>query len=60
MKNQWYLENKGWVRGLIIALIVQAFLGFIAIEYAFVRLKRMRNIDESRDGQFPAFRRLDA
>ena len=54
------MENKGWVRGLIIAAIVQAFFGLIAIEYAFYRLKRMRNVDESRDGQFPAFRRLDA
>ena len=48
------------MRGIIIALIVQAFFGFIAIEYAFSRLKRMRNVDESRDGQYPAYRRLDA
>jgi len=46
VKNQWYLENKGWVRGLSIAVIVQAILGFIAIEYAFSRLKIMRKVDE--------------
>ena len=39
---------------------VQAFIGIIAIEYAFYRTKRFREIDEKRDSEFPAFRRLDA
>lgn len=36
------------------------FLGFIAIEYAFRRLKRFRDGNEERDSKFPAFRRRDA
>jgi len=39
---------------------VQAILGFIAIEYAWIRTKRFRQIDPIRDAQFPSFRRNDA
>jgi hypothetical protein len=35
-------------------------IGLIAIEFALRKLKRMQNIDEKRDSQFPAFRRRDA
>jgi len=38
---------------------VQAILGIVAIEYAWCRTKRMREVDETRDGQFSAFRRTD-
>lgn len=31
----------------------------IALEYAWCRLKRIREVDEDRDSQFPAYRRLD-
>ena len=43
-----------------ILLIIQGILGLIGIEYALKRVKRMMEIDEIRDSQFPAFRRLDA
>ena len=50
----------GWAQFLIVAMSLQAVLGIIAIEYAFSRLERMKNVDEERDSQFPAFRRRDA
>ena len=40
-------------------MVVQAILGIVAIEYAWNRTKRMREIDEERDSQYPAFRRTD-
>jgi hypothetical protein len=43
-----------------IYLIVQAIIGIVAIEYAWSRLKRFREIDPIRDAKFPAFRRNDA
>lgn len=46
---------------ILIILAVQAFLGLIAIEYAFSRLKRMQNDhDEKRDQYYHAFRRTDS
>ena len=39
---------------------MQAVLGIFCIEFAFRRLKRMRDVDEDRDSKFPAFRRRDA
>ena len=56
----WYNTNASWINGLLITLAVQAVIGVIAIEYAFLRLKRFKNIDEERDSRFPAFRRRDA
>jgi len=44
----------------VIYLSVQAVVGIIAIEYAFARTKRFREVDEGRDGQYPHFRRHDA
>lgn len=44
----------------MIALGVHMIIGFIAIEYAFSRLKRFRDGNEERDSKFPAFRRRDA
>ena len=44
----------------MIYFIVQAVLGFVAIEYAFARTKRFRQDDPIRDGQYPSFRRYDA
>lgn len=58
--DSFYLRNSSWIRGISIALIIQAVLGIIAIEYAFSRLKRMQQVDEKRDSQFQGFRRLDA
>lgn len=34
---------------LFLILIIQGIVGLIAIEYAFKRVKRMMEIDESRD-----------
>ena len=45
----FYQNNKGWIRPVVIILGIQAFIGFIAIEYAFSRIKRMRVVDEERD-----------
>lgn len=45
---------------LMILFISQAIIGIIGIEYAWSRTKRFREIDEERDGKFPAFRRVDA
>jgi hypothetical protein len=47
--DSFYLRNSSWIRGISIALIIQAVLGIIAIEYAFSRLKRMQQVDEKRD-----------
>ena len=38
---------------------VQALIGVIAVEYAWKRTKRFREVDEKRDAQFPHFRRTD-
>lgn len=44
---------------LLIFFISQAIIGVIAIEYAWSRTKRFREIEEERDSKFPAFRRTD-
>lgn len=41
-------------------MAVHAIIGVIAIEWCLSRVKRMQQVDEKRDSQFPAFRRLDA
>lgn len=51
-EDSFYMRNSSWIRGITIALIIQAVLGLIAIEYAFSRLKRMQAVDEKRDSQF--------
>lgn len=35
------------------------FLGFALFEWAWKQMKPFREVDESRDSQFPAYRRLD-
>ena len=49
-----------WYRTILIYLTIQAIIGFIAIEFAFSRTIRYREVDEVRDGRFPWFRRYDA
>jgi hypothetical protein len=48
-KYDFYNRNQGWIRGLTLAFAIQAFIGIIAVEYAFSRLKRFRDGDEERD-----------
>ena len=60
MVDSWFDRNQGWVVRLGIVMAVQAILGIMCIEYAFMRLRRMRDVNEDRDAKFPAFRRLDA
>jgi len=38
---------------------VQAIIGVVALEYAWARTKRFREVDEKRDSMFPQFRRND-
>ena len=45
---------------LLIYFGVQAVIGIIAIEYAWARTARFRQVDEARDSAFPQFRRTDA
>lgn len=45
---------------LLIYFGVQAIIGVIAIEFAWARTKRFRQVDERRDAMFPQFRRNDA
>ena len=53
-------EDKLWFRVLVIYLGVQAVVGIILIEWTWKRVSRYRNVDESRDGCYPSYRRLDA
>ena len=58
--TDFYTQNKSWIDGLAIAFGVQAVLGFIAVEYAFYRCKRLiHSKDEDRDRKFAPFVRLD-
>lgn len=52
--NYWVFEIVG------IYLFVQAVIGIIAIEYAWYKTKRYRELNEERDSNFQAFYRLDA
>ena len=56
----FYKNNSGWIRFFTLYFAIQAVIGFIAVEYAFSRLKRFRDGNEERDSKFPAYRRLDA
>lgn len=59
--DNFYARNQSWLLPILIILAVQAFLGLIAIEFAFSRLKRMQNDhDEKRDQYYHAFRRTDS
>jgi hypothetical protein len=58
--ESWYNRNANWINGLATAMIVQAIIAIIAIEFAFSRVKRMQAVDETRDSKFPAWRRRDA
>ena len=39
---------------------VQAVIGLIGVEWALWKFRRYMEVDEERDCNFPAFRRLDA
>ena len=56
----FYKNNSGWIRFFTLYFAIQAVIGFIAVEYAFSRLKRFMDGNEERDSKFPAYRRLDA
>ena len=59
-EHAFYNNNKGWIRAFTLIIGIQAVLGIIMIEYALSKMKRIMNIDEKRDSQFPYSRRLDA
>ena len=40
-------------------MTIQAFIGFLMIEYALHKLRRFRDGNEERDSKFPGIRRLD-
>lgn len=40
-------------------MILQAFVGFIMIEWAFYKTRRYRDGNEDRDSKYPGYRRLD-
>lgn len=56
----FYKKNSGWIRTLTLIVGIQMVLGILMIEYALSKMKRIMNIDEKRDSQFPYSRRLDA
>lgn len=39
---------------------IYMFLGLLAFEWAWIQIKPLREINEDRDGKYPAFRRWDA
>ena len=43
----------------LIAIVINAVIGVVLLEYAWSGTKRHRQVDEERDKRFPAFRRLD-
>jgi hypothetical protein len=45
---------------LLIYFGVQAVIGIVALEYAWAKTKRFREVDEERDSLYPCFRRTDA
>ena len=56
-------NNISWVYALMplwIYLIVQAIIGLIGIEWALSKYQRFIEVDEARDCNFPAFRRVDS
>jgi len=42
-----------------LVLVINAILGIIGIEYTFIKCASILNVDEKRDSQNEAFRRLD-
>lgn len=40
-------------------LIINWIVGILFVEYAFLKTKSVRKVDEDRDSKFPAFRRYD-
>lgn len=48
------------MEGLYIFLGVNALIGLVAFEWAWAKVKTIQQVDETRDSQYPAFRRLDA
>ena len=57
------VDEKTWVEALKplwIYLGVQAVIGLIGVEWALWKFRRYMEVDEERDCNFPAFRRLDA
>ena len=43
-----------------ILLGVYMFIGLFCFEWAWIQIKPLREIDETRDSKYPAFRRWDA
>jgi hypothetical protein len=41
-------------------LIANAVFGLLALEWSWMKLKTIINVNEERDSKFPAFRRYDA
>ena len=48
------------MEGLYIFLIVNALIGLLLFEYAWAKVRKVREINEERDSLYPAFRRYDA
>lgn len=44
----------------IILIALYMFLGLVMFEWAWIKVRAIREIDEDRDGKYPAFRRWDA
>lgn len=44
---------------IVTFLILNAIIGILAFEWAWGKVKAIRNYDEKRDSRYPAFRRMD-
>jgi hypothetical protein len=40
--------------------MTNVFLGLLMLEWAWCKIQILKNVDEERDGKYPAFRRWDA
>ena len=58
MEENAEMPNR-FLKILAFYVIAQAVIGVLAIEYAWSKTKRFREINEERDSKFPAFRRID-
>ena len=45
---------------LITYLIINAIVGLLMFEYAWHKVKSIRNVNEERDSKYPGYRRYDA
>lgn len=48
------------VQAILIYLFIQAIIGIVALEFAWSKTKRFREVNERRDGKYPYFRRTDS